>query len=162
MHLWTIRKQEVATMIWRHWAPTNRRSLCLCSYKNRQTPISGDTWRLVLIYAGQSHRRRGALRWVDDLHQLQTCSELSPFRKLVRICNNMTISGDTDTWSAIASPYNLGDNQMQPSLGVKGKSWQWHHNFNVTRLFYTTQQLNIVRTCPSDSVKGDERPRHTH
>jgi len=28
--------------------------------------------------------------------------------------------------------------------------------------YYTTQQQNIVRTCPSDSVKGDERPLYTH
>jgi len=29
-------------------------------------------------------------------------------------------------------------------------------------LAHTTQQQTIVRTCPSDFVKGDERPRHTH
>jgi len=29
-------------------------------------------------------------------------------------------------------------------------------------LVYSTQQQNIVRICPSDLVKGDERPRHTH
>ena len=27
-------------------------------------------------------------------------------------------------------------------------------------LAYTIQQQNIVRTCPSDSVKGDKRPRY--
>jgi len=33
---------------------------------------------------------------------------------------------------------------------------------NVTHSYLTTQQQNIVWSCPSDSVKGDERPRHTH
>jgi len=33
---------------------------------------------------------------------------------------------------------------------------------NVTHSYLTTQQQKVVRTCPSDSVKGDERPWHTH
>jgi len=32
----------------------------------------------------------------------------------------------------------------------------------VTHSYLTTQQQNIVRTCPSDSVKRDERMQQTH
>jgi len=55
--------------------------------------FASDTWvAFAVIYEERGHRRRGVLRWVD-LHQFQTCCQLSLGRKLTltRMCQHSVL-----------------------------------------------------------------------